>query len=157
LPGVGVSSGAGAAKSVKARAIALLARREYARAELRERLLAGGGDAAEVDAALAELAAQGYLSDGRYAHAIVRRKRGEFAQRAIVEVLKRKGVDAAAAREALADIPLDDEKALLDLWRRRFGQPPCDERERARQVRFLQSRGFALSSILRLLRAPPAE
>lgn len=125
--------------------------------ELRERLLAGGGDVAEVDAALAELAAEGYLSDDRYAHAIVRRKRGDFAQRAIVATLKGKGVDSATAQAALADVPLDDEKTLLDLWRRRFGQPPRDERERARQVRFLQARGFALSSILRLLRAPPVD
>lgn len=150
-------SKAGASRSVKARAVALLARREYARAELRDRLLAAGGDVAEVDATLAELAVQGYLSDDRYAHAIVRRKRGDFAQRAIVATLKAKGVDPATAREALADVPLDDEKALADLWRRRFGQSPCDERERARQVRFLQARGFALSAILRLLRAPPVD
>lgn len=146
-----------APRSVKARAVALLARREYGRAELRERLVAAGGDAAEVDAALAELATLGYLSDDRYAHAIVRRKRGGFARRAIVATLKDKGVDPAAAREALADVPLDDAAALADLWRRRFGQLPRDERERARQVRFLQSRGFALSAILRLLRAPPGD
>lgn len=152
-----MSSGAGTVRSVKARAVALLARREYARAELRQRLVAAGGDVAEVDAALAELAAEGYLSDDRYAQAIVRRKRGDYAQRAIVDALKRKGVDAKAAREALTDVAQDDEKALLDLWRRRFGQPPRDERERARQVRFLQSRGFALSSILRVLRTPPVE
>src|SRR5438093_380804 len=46
----------------------------------------------------------------------------------------------------------DDEKALRALWQRRFGKPPTDERAKARQVRFLQARGFALSAIFKLLR-----
>ena len=51
---------------------------------------------------------------------------------------------------------IDDADALVALWRRRFGAAPEDDREKARQVRFLQSRGFALSAIFRLLRNPPA-
>jgi regulatory protein len=143
------------ARSIKARAIGLLARREYSRAELRERLLANGGGAAAVDAALAELAALGYLCDARYAHAIVRRRRGDYARRLIEETLKQKGVEPTSAKEALADIAVDDAQTLASLWQRRFGRPPDDEREKARQVRFLQARGFALSAILRLLREPP--
>jgi len=42
--------------------------------------------------------------------------------------------------------------ALEALWRRRFGTAPADDREKARQVRFLHARGFALSAILKLLR-----
>ena len=34
---------------------------------------------------------------------------------------------------------------------------PNDEREKARQVRFLQGRGFSLSAIVKLLRDPPGE
>jgi regulatory protein len=30
-----------------------------------------------------------------------------------------------------------------DIWRKRFGQPPADLRERARQMRFLAARGFS--------------
>ena len=41
------------------------------------------------------------------------------------------------------------------LWLRRFGRAPTDDREKARQVRFLQSRGFSLSAIFKLLREPP--
>jgi regulatory protein len=52
----------------------------------------------------------------------------------------------------VSEAGLDDAAALAALWQRRFGRPPADEREKARQVRFLQSRGFALSAILKLLR-----
>jgi len=152
-----VADGAGSKppRSLAARAVGYLARREYARAELREKLIATGAARDEVDAVLDGLAAQGYLSDARYAHALVRQKQGAYSRRAIAETLKAKGVAADVAAEALGSASTDDADALAALWRRRFGRPPADERERARQVRFLQSRGFALSAILRLLRNPP--
>jgi regulatory protein len=142
-------------KTLKARAIGMLARREYSRAELRDRLLATGAGRDECESVLDELAALGFLSDARFAQAVVRQKQGGYSRRAIAGTLKQKGVGAEAAEAALADHPIDDAAALVALWRRRFGRAPADEREKARQVRFLQSRGFGLSSILRLLREPP--
>ena len=105
---------------------------------------------------LDELATLGYLSEDRYARAVVRQKEGAYSKRAIAGTLKAKGVTGEAAAEALADIDTDDQAALIALWLRKFGRPPKDEREKARQVRFLQSRGFALSAIFKLLREPPA-
>ena len=144
-------------KSLKARAVGLLARREHSRAELRDRLLATGAAGAEVDGALDELAAKGLLSDSRFAYAMVRQKAGAYSRRAISETLKAKGVTGEAATEAIAAQGVDDDAALVALWRRRFGRPPADDREKARQVRFLQSRGFALSAVFKLLRNPPTD
>lgn len=143
-------------RTLKAQAVAHLARREYSRAELRSRLLRGAASAEAVDAALDELAAAGLLSETRFAHAVVRQKSGAYSRRAIGETLKAKGVTGDAAKEALASHAVDDADALVAAWRRRFGVAPRDDREKARQVRFLQSRGFALSAIFRLLRSPPA-
>jgi len=66
--------------------------------------------------------------------------------------LKAKGIARTDIERALAEAETDDEKALHALWQRRFGKPPSDEREKARQVRFLHTRGFALSAIFKLLR-----
>jgi regulatory protein len=147
------------AKSLKARAIAHLARREYSRAELRDKLLGARAEAPatadEVDAVLDEIAALGHLSDARFAEAVVRQKSGVYSQRAIAASLKSKGVTGDAAAEALAGNALADDDALVALWRRRFGAAPANDREKSRQIRFLQSRGFALSAIFRLLRSPP--
>ena len=143
------------ARTVKAQAVAHLARREYSRAELRTRLLKGDVSPEEVDAALEQLAEQGLLSDARFAHAVVRQKAGAYSRRAIGETLKAKGVPRDAAAGALAEHDADDADTLVALWRRRFGVPPRNDREKARQIRFLQSRGFALSAIFRLLRNPP--
>jgi regulatory protein len=71
--------------------------------------------------------------------------------------LKARGVDGDAAADALTGVDVDDLDAMVALWRRRFGAPPENDREKARQVRFLQSRGFSLSAIFRLLRDPPGD
>jgi regulatory protein len=148
-------------KPLKARAIALLARREYSRTELRDKLAAGGERDADgmtaVDAVLDELAALGFLSDDRFAKSVVRQKSGGYSKRAIGAALKAKGVSGDAASEALASADIDDQAALVALWRRRFGKPPADDREMARQARFLQGRGFSLSAIFKLLRDPPGD
>jgi regulatory protein len=142
-------------RSIKAQAVAHLARREYSRTELRLRLLKGEVSAEAVDAALDELAAAGLLSDVRFANAVVRQKSGAYSRRAISETLKARGVTGDEAAGALAGHEIDDADAMVALWRRRFGAAPKDDRAKARQIRFLQSRGFALSAIFRLLRNPP--
>ena len=139
-------------RTLKSQAIRLLARREYARSELEERLATKGADRAELRRTLDELAELGYLSDQRYARSVAKQKAGRYSRRSIAGVLKAKGVGDEAIVSAVAEACSDDEAALLALWRRRFGGAPADERDKARQVRFLQSRGFELSAILKLLR-----
>jgi regulatory protein len=148
-------------ESLKAHAIALLARREHSRAELRDKLLAGRERDAEavsaVETLLGELTALGFLSDARCAQSFVRKKIGGYSKRAIVAALEAQGIDGDAATDALAGAGIDDPEVLVALWRRRFGAPPASDKDRARQIRFLQSRGFPLSAILKLLRNPPAD
>ncbi len=148
-------------KSLKARAIALLARRDYSRLELRAKLAgdreSSDADLSGVDALLDELSALGYLSDARFAQAVVRQKSGGYSKRAIGASLKAHGVEGSAVSEALAGVEVDDVDAMAALWRRRFGTPPRNDKEKARQVRFLQSRGFSLSAIFKLLKSPPGE
>ena len=161
MPGEGSRRPPRPPKPLKARAIALLARREFSRAELRSRLAAGSDGAApelaEIDAVLDDLATQGLLSDARFATSVVRQKSGGYSQRAIGATLKARGVSGDAATQALAGNEIDDQDAMVALWRRRFGKAPANDREKARQVRFLQSRGFSLSAIFKLLRNPPLD
>jgi regulatory protein len=145
-----------ATASLLAQAIRLLARREYARAELEQKLVAKGWGSIEVRTALDDLTARGCLSDARYAEAIAARRGGSYGRRRIAEELKARGVARSDIETALAGAGIDDDAALRALWQRRFGHAPEDEREKARQVRFLQTRGFALSTILRFLRTAGA-
>jgi regulatory protein len=139
--------------SLKAVAIRLLARREYARAELHQRLVTRGNAAQDVERVLDELEQSGYLSDARFAHALVAQKTGRYSKRAIARQLNQQRVTRAIADEALGAMPVADELADASaLWQRRFGTLPKDEREKARQVRFLQSRGYSLTIALKVLR-----
>jgi regulatory protein len=142
-------------RTLRAQAIRLLARREYARSELESRLVGAGADRAEVRNTLDDLGAQGLLSDQRFACAVVTQKAGRYSRRSIAGGLKAKGVAPDDIDNALREADLDDDVALKTLWQRRFGQVPTSDREKARQVRYLQARGFALSAILKLFRSPP--
>lgn len=136
----------------------MLARREYTQAELSQRLLQRGASRDEVERALAELEQLGYLSDARFASAVVNQKAGRYAKRAIAHELKEKGVAAEVAQAALGALDGVDELAeATALWRRRFGVAPRDEREKARQLRFLLARGYPTGIALKVLRAAAAK
>lgn len=106
----------------------------------------------ELEALLDEFEKSGWLSDERFAGGAARQRQGRFSQRHIVEDLKSRGVTAATARTAVDALEQDDAATALALWRQRFGEAPANQKEKARQVRFLQSRGFSLSIAFQVLK-----
>jgi regulatory protein len=139
--------------TLRERALRLLAQRERSRLELRRKLLTRGTEPQKVDALLEEFAQAGWLSDARFADARVRTRAGTVSRRYISQELKQHGVDTEVAADAIAQLDQDDYHTALALWRRKFGTTPRDDKEKARQVRWLQARGFPLSVIFKLLRA----
>ena len=137
------------AGSLRATALRLLARRDYPRAALEARLIASSADRDEIARVLDDLERRGYLSDARFAQMRVAQKADRFGKRAIARALHARRVDPNAAREALAAVSADDEAARAKaVWARRFGVKAADERERARQIRFLLARGYRLQVAL---------
>ena len=137
---------------LRRRAIGLLARREHSRAEL-ARKLAADGTAEDIETVLAQLEVEGLLSDARYAEAYVRTYAGRFGAAKLRQTLRTKGIDDALCNSQLAAMPDEIERAR-GIWARKFGTPPTDAREWARQARFLQGRGFSADVIRRLLKEP---
>ena len=134
-------------QAVRAAAIALLARRDFASGELCRKLAARGFDEGIAGAVVAGLAREGTVDDERYAHNFVayRAGRGQGPLRIATE-LRRKGVAGTLIEAALAGGP--DWAALADRLRAaRFGAPPTSWPEKARQARFLQYRGFSSDHI----------
>ncbi len=152
----------------------MLSRREFSRQELASRLrpYAVAGEDANADAAadhpgapvtletlLDDLAERGWLSDARYAEAVVRKRSGQYARRSIAQALKRAGVDAEVTESALVqnlpDPQADPDAEFADalaLCQRKFRKPPIEEKEKARQIRFLQSRGYGFGVALRVIK-----
>jgi regulatory protein len=129
-------------------AIALLARRDFASGELRQKLGSQGYDAAVAAAVVADLIDARTLDDARYAENYVayHSGRGHGPVR-IGADLRSLGVPADLVAAALETGP--DWRALARAIRiRKFGaEPPEEWTEKTRQARFLQYRGFSSDHI----------
>lgn len=137
---------------LRRRAIGLLARREHSRAEL-ARKLAADGTPEEIDTVLAQLETEGLLSDARYAEAYVRSHGDRFGAAKLRQTLRSKGIGTELSQGQICALPDELERARA-VWARKYAASPNDAREWARQARFLQSRGFAVDVIRRLLKEP---
>jgi regulatory protein len=137
---------------LRQQAIRLLARREHSHVELRKKL-AGEGTVEEIDAVLANLAERGVLSDVRAAESYLRSHGARFGAAKLKQTLRAKGVDDDTITAGMEEAGLADEfdRARV-IWQRKFRDLPADKREWARQARFLQSRGFSVDVIRRLLK-----
>lgn len=137
--------------ALRAKAVGLLARREHSRAELKQKLLRSGGDAPEIDALLDALEEERLLSDLRFAEGMARTRSVRYGSQRVMGELRQKGVDGAAAGELIADLRASDMERAQALWARKFGVAPDGAAERARQMRFLQARGFPVDVIRRVV------
>ena len=138
--------------SLRSRALRYLARREHSRDELRRKLTAHASDGYNVEALLDDLTQRGWLSDARYAEQTIRAKARRFGPFKLAQQLRARGVNEEAIAAAFHAAGADGQSSLESVWKSRFRELPADERELARQVRFLQGRGFALEDILRYLK-----
>lgn len=141
--------------TLKAQAMRFLARREHSRAELRRKLLPRAADGDDLDGVLDELAKRGWLSDTRFAEQAARAKSRRYGPLKLAHYLKARGVDDEAIAAGLSAAGSDGCASLESVWRSRFKTRPADDREKARQVRFLQGRGFALDDIFKFLKSLP--
>jgi len=139
--------------AVRRAAMDLLARREHGRMELSRKLRSRGASADLIEPALERLADEGLLSEARYLESFVRmRANAGYGPLRIREELTQRGLPREDIEQALRDSGFDWSEQLRDVWLRKFGELPGDQRERARQGRFLSYRGYPLDLIGRLLR-----
>ncbi len=162
------------AATLRERALMWLAQREHSRQELRRKLLhwlrgierrAAGVelgvdfdadadaapriDASDIEPLLDALQAAGQLSDARFVESRLHARAARYGNRRIEQELKLHGA-----------APDDDQRQALKasevargqrVWAARFGQPPRDAAERARQMRFLAARGFTPETIRKVI------
>ena len=132
-------------RTVRTAALALLAGRDFGRAELCRRLERRGYPAAVVGAVIDGLVAERLLSETRFVEQFIVQHagRGHGPVRIRAE-LRERGVTAEEIEAGLEAAAQDWAAVARDVRRRRFGvSPPGDYAERARQARFLQYRGFS--------------
>jgi regulatory protein len=139
--------------TLRIRAMRMLARREYSRAELRSRLLPHAQPDEDVETVLEALEARGWLSDARAAEQMLQTRRSRFGSQRIAHEMRQKGIGEGLIAEALPQLREGELEAARTVWQKKFGSEPADAKEKARQVRFLQSRGFGLDTIFKVIRS----
>ena len=137
--------------SLKGRALRLLGNREHSRAELERKLApheAAPGDLARV---LDELEAKGFIREERVVESVLHRRAGKLGAGRIRQELQAKGLDAELISQAMQQLRATETDRARAVWQRKFGEPPRDAAQRARQSRFLAARGFGGDAIRRVL------
>jgi regulatory protein len=138
-------------KSLLARALGYLARREHSRAELRRKLAVHAESAAQLDRLLDDLEAKKLLSDRRFTEVMARSRGERFGAARVRQELRAHGVGDPLVREAVGELTRTELQRARQVWRRKFDGPPADAAERARQMRFLAQRGFDAEVVRRVV------
>ncbi len=133
------------------RALALLSRREYSRAELRRKLRPHCPEEQILDDLLDDFQQRKWLSDERFAEQWAHYRSQRYGTRRLVAELRQKGVASDIISTTLENLDTDEFATARALWLRKFGQPPQDAKERAKQLRFLAARGFSTGVIYRVV------
>ena len=139
-------------KDIRLKAMDLLARREHLRSELEIKLTKRfGPDLVDVSTVLDQLEQDQLLSDQRFAEAYVRHRSGRgYGPERIQQDLRHKGACAELAVAVLKASETDWAELAREVRHKKFGEAvPADFKEKSRQLRFLQYRGFGgeLSSL----------
>jgi len=153
--------------SLKARALRLLSLREYSRKSLAAKLAESEArwakqegeetdqtlqsTALNIESVLDDFEARGWLSDERFAEALVRRRSERYGVRKIADELERAGVDSQQSAKLLGTLKETEFQRAYDLWVRKYGVRALDQKERARQYRFLASKGFSSEVVAKVI------
>ena len=137
--------------SLKGRALKLLAAREHSRKELERKLAQHETEPGQVKTALDDLQARGFIDEQRVVDSLLHRRAGRLGAGRIKQELQAKGLDAERVAVAVASLKATELERVREVWRKKFGVPPADAAQRAKQARFLAARGFGGEVIRRVL------
>lgn len=131
-------------QQARKKAMDYLARREHGRTELLDKLVAFGFDTDVADAAVRQLINDGLQSDQRFADAFVRSRINQGKGPVMIRAdLRARGVAGSEIDAAIEQAGQDWHSLARDVRLKKFGSDtPFEFKEKARQMRFLQSRGF---------------
>ena len=133
--------------TAKERALALLDRRDYSRAELLKKLLEKGVDEAEATEAVDRLEELGFVDDARYAPIVVRHYAAKgYGARRVQQELARRGIPKELWDEAMTQMPAQDD-TIDRLLRSRLRAGETDRAAVKRASDFLLRKGYGWDEI----------
>lgn len=136
-------------QSLKNRIFTLLARREYSRAELMQRLKPKAQSISELEAVLDTMAQDGYQSDQRFTESFVRQRINQcWGPKRIVYELQQKGISRSMIEDVLEKMSPDWDELAAELAHKRFDKhQSIDTKEQAKQMRYMLNQGFSYDQV----------
>jgi regulatory protein len=141
--------------SLKARALRYLSLREHSRLELGRKLAKYAEEGDDIEALLDNLEAAKFLSEDRFSESLVHRRASRFGNNRILSELQSHGIEGEAFQSIKSSLAEDEVLRALQVLGKRFVYAPEDAAERAKQMRFLQQRGFSHGAIQAAIRQMP--
>lgn len=137
--------------SLQGRALRLLSAREHSRAELERKLSPHAPDAESLAHVLDGLQAKGFINEARVVESLLHRRAAKLGAARVRQELQAKGLEPSMVANAMEQLRATELERAREVWRKKFGEPPADAVERAKQIRFLASRGFGGDVIRRIV------
>ena len=134
-----------------------LAKREYSHLELKLKLskyadtLKFNEDT--LDLFISSLVSEGWLSNERYCEQFIHAKKNKFGRYKIIRELEEKGIEQALIEQHIGSLKNQELLYAKQVWQKKFKLPPSSKEEWSKQARFLQSRGFDVSLLKKILNA----
>ena len=139
--------------SAKSVAVRLLSRREHSAFEIRDKLHKRDFDESEIEQTIIELQQGGWLSDERFAEAYIRmRQQKGFGPIRISIELNERGVKESIVENYLQMADQGWQQTLEQQYLKKYkNKSIMDYNDKAKRIRFLQYRGFALDAIYQVV------
>ena len=139
--------------NLKAKAIDFLSRRDYSYSELYTKLKKYTDDLDAIKAVVDEMVEKKYLNEERFIENFIHSKNKKYGSLKIKHLLHDKVNNRELVNELYQQAEIDELNIAQQIWQRKFhGQVVTTANERAKQIRFMLSRGFSLDLILKLLK-----
>lgn len=135
-----------------AKAVALLSRREHSAQELRRKLAKYTEDTQQIEAVITRLQKEKWQSDERFAENFVLFRQEKWGNQKILQALRQHHLPIETVETLKENLRETELSRAQEAWERKFhGQYPTSPQEKAKQMRFLASRGFSAEVVYKVI------
>ncbi len=135
-------------KLIYNKSLDLLSRREHSAYELSKKLQLKDFSKEDIDEALTKLQKNNLQSDKRFVADFIRSRLNKGQGEIRIKMsLREHNIDESIVGDALLEFDINWMSLAEKVWNKKFGTIPKTIQEQARQIRFMQYRGFSMDII----------
>lgn len=137
--------------NLKAKAIDFLSRRDYSYSELYNKLKKYSTDLDAIKSVVDEMVNHKYLNEERFVENFIYSKSKKYGGLKVKQLLQNKVNNQALINELYQEAEINEFAVARQIWERKFNNEiATTPKDRAKQIRFMLSRGFSLDLIFKL-------